>query len=245
LLALLGAYARPTFPPLPGRHHPAQLPPIGPGRPFADLVAHLDPLVIGDDEDLDDLARRRGALARLTLEVRTVAGARSATLRLAGWFTDDPAPPDAERIFAELTDTGATLNDLDVRFWESPEDLHQAIKDTASDYLGVGDGDLASFNRSFLMGPYKSGWVPNNPDGADRWQVLSPVRRDVWGCNDLNKWVQTTWRHKALTSARQYRTAFGPQAGHRRSVGMSYWRSRPDSRAQARTSGIMRVLTAS
>jgi hypothetical protein len=34
-------------------------------------------------------------------------------------------------------------------------------------------------------------------------------------------------------------------AGHRRSVGMSDWRSRPDSMAQARTSGIMRVLTAS
>jgi transposase len=33
--------------------------------------------------------------------------------------------------------------------------------------------------------------------------------------------------------------------GHRRSVGMSDWRSRPDSMAQARTSGIMRVLTAS
>ena len=41
---------------------PAQLPPIGPGRPFADLVAHLDPLVVADDEDLDDLARRRGAI---------------------------------------------------------------------------------------------------------------------------------------------------------------------------------------
>ena len=141
---------------------PAQLPPIGPGRPFADFVARLDPLVVGDDEDLDDLDRRRGALARLTLEVRTVAGARSATLRLAGWFTDDPAPPDAERIFAELTDAEATLNDLDVRFWESPEDLHQAIKEAASDYLGIGDGDLASFNQSFLMEPYKSGWVPKN-----------------------------------------------------------------------------------
>ena len=58
---------------------PAQLPPIGPGRPFADLVAHLRPLDVGPDEDLDDVAKRRGALASLTHEVRTVEGARSDT----------------------------------------------------------------------------------------------------------------------------------------------------------------------
>ena len=92
---------------------PAQLPPIGPGRPFADLVAHLDPLEIRDDEDLDNLKLRRGAIARLFQEVRSIeGGGRSDTLRLASWFTDDPAPPDAERIFAEIADPTAVLNDL-------------------------------------------------------------------------------------------------------------------------------------
>lgn len=190
---------------------PAQLPPIGPGRPFADLVAHLDPLCPAEDEDLDDLAKRRGALARLTHEVRSVAGQRSDTLRLASWFTDASPPPDAERIFAELTDRGVTLNDLDVRFWDGPDDLHAALCSVLQDYLSIGDRDLASFNRSFLMEPYKSGWCPNDPAGAETWQILSPVRRDLWGCDALNKWVQSHWRGPALSKAREYRTAFGPQ----------------------------------
>ena len=75
---------------------PAQLPPIGPGRPFADLVAHLDPANDFDDEDPDEVQRRCGALARLTHEVRTVEGRQSDTLRLAAWYTGDELPPDAE-----------------------------------------------------------------------------------------------------------------------------------------------------
>jgi ATP-dependent exoDNAse (exonuclease V) alpha subunit len=191
---------------------PAQLPPIGPGRPFADLVAHLDPLEVLEDEDLDDLETRRGAIARLFHEVRSAeGGGRSDTLRLATWFTDDPASPDAEQIFNEISGPAAALNDLDVRFWDGPDDLHVCIQQALKDNLDVEDADLPSFNRSFLMEPFKSGWFPNDPRGAERWQILSPIRRDFCGCDDLNKWVQGKWRSKALESARNYRTAFGPQ----------------------------------
>jgi ATP-dependent exoDNAse (exonuclease V) alpha subunit len=62
---------------------PAQLPPIGPGRPFADLVAHLDPITDFDDEDSDEVAARRGTLGHLRHEVRNFQGAASDTLRLA------------------------------------------------------------------------------------------------------------------------------------------------------------------
>ena len=191
---------------------PAQLPPIGAGRPFADLVAHLDPADVSDDEDLDDLEVRRGALARLTQEVRTVRGQQSDTLRLARWFTGDELSPDAESIFVDMVDRKAELTDLDVRFWSDAQSLHDGITVALQDHLQIADqDDLEAFNRSFLMEPYKSGWVPNDPAGAEQWQVLSPVRRDVWGCDDLNKWIQSTWRSKNIEQARRYNTAAGPQ----------------------------------
>ena len=191
---------------------PAQLPPIGAGRPFADLVAHLDPADESEDEDLDDLEVRRGALARLTHEVRTVQGQQSDTLRLARWFTGDELSPDAESIFVDMVDRKAELTDLDIRFWSDAQSLHDGITAALRDHLKIADqDDLAAFNRSFLMEPYRSGWVPNNPAGAERWQVLSPVRRDVWGCDDLNKWIQSTWRSKKLEQARRSNTTAGPQ----------------------------------
>ena len=196
---------------------PAQLPPIGAGRPFADLVVHLDPAHGSEDEDLededlDDLRVRRGALARLTHEVRTVRGQQSDTLRLAKWFTGDELSPDAESIFVDMVDRKAELTDLDVRFWSDPQSLHDGITAALKDHLQIASqDDLEAFNRSFLMEPYKNGWVPNNPAGAEQWQILSPVRRDVWGCDDLNKWIQRTWRSKNLEQARQSNTAAGPQ----------------------------------
>jgi hypothetical protein len=58
---------------------PNQLPPIGVGRPFADLVARLDAAPVDDPA--------RGAIGRLSVEMRTVTGQRSDTLRLASWYT--------------------------------------------------------------------------------------------------------------------------------------------------------------
>lgn len=185
---------------------PAQLPPIGAGRPFADLVAHLDPADVNKDEDLDDLDVRRGALATLTREVRALRGQQSDTLRLARWFTGDQLSPDAESIFSDMVDQKAET-DLDVRFWSDAQSLHDGIMAALRDHLEIADqDDLPAFNRSFLMEPFNRGWVPNKPAGAERWQVLSPVRRDVWGCDDLNKWIQSTWRSKKLGPAPLPRT---------------------------------------
>jgi hypothetical protein len=190
---------------------PAQLPPIGPGRPFADLVAFLDPINDSEEEDPDEVEKHKGAIASLTQEVRTVAGSRSDTLRLANWFTNDKPSPDAESIFSALTD-GTELNDLDVRFWEGPQQLHDALLSALDDHLGIkGLDDLKGFNESLLMQPFKSGWTTGDPSGAEKWQILSPIRGEVWGCDDLNRWVKNSWRGKALKRAREYHATFGPK----------------------------------
>lgn len=47
--------------------------------------------------------------------------------------------------------------------------------------------------------------------GAERWQILSPVRAEAHGVDDLNRWVQGTWRGVQLDSDRKYRRTFGLQ----------------------------------
>ena len=172
---------------------PNQLPPIGVGRPFADLVAHLD--TCKDSQ--------AGALARLTVELRTKAGAPSDSLKLASWYTREAQPIDADRVLSDL-ELGQAFNDLTIRFWESPDDLRAAIEEEFVVRFGLTDpSDVVGFNQKAL-GLTPEGWVPfEDHDGAEKFQILSPVRLHSYGVHDLNRWIQRKYRAKQLESAKQ------------------------------------------
>jgi hypothetical protein len=172
---------------------PNQLPPIGVGRPFADLVSYLD-------ECNDEQA---AALARLTVELRTSAGAPSDSLKLASWYTREAQPIDADRVLSDL-ELGQPFNDLTIRFWESPDDLRSALEQEFVARFGLTtSSDVVGFNQKGL-GLTSEGWVPfEDHDGADKFQILSPVRLHPYGVHDLNRWIQRKFRAKQLESSRQ------------------------------------------
>jgi hypothetical protein len=174
---------------------PNQLPPIGVGRPFADLVAYLD----SAPKDSPQAA----ALARLGIELRTAEqGAASDTLKLASWFTREQQPADAEWVLSEEGE-GESLNDLRVCTWETPADLYRVIGQQFVSELGLSaPDDVAGFNAALGLTP--EGWVPwEDHDGAERFQILSPVRLQPHGIHQINRWVQDTFRRPQLRSARQ------------------------------------------
>lgn len=174
---------------------PNQLPPIGVGRPFADLVAYLDSADAGDTHF--------GALARLGIELRTAdQGAPSDTLKLASWFTREQQPADAEWVLSE-DGQGENLNDLQVCNWQTPADLYRLMGEQFVAKLGLTTpDDIAGFNAA--LGLTKEGWVPfDDHDGAERFQILSPVRLQPHGIHQINRWVQRTYREQQLRSSRQ------------------------------------------
>ncbi len=177
---------------------PNQLPPIGVGRPFADFVAFLETT----DAKADDGTSVGGALARLSVEVRTATSTKnvSDTLRLASWFTREPQAVDADRVLSEL-ETGGRFNDLDILFWKNPEELRLRVIEAFVKHLGLkSGGDIAGFDSS--LGLDERGWVPfAAPEGSERWQVLSPVRMHPHGVHELNRWVQRQYRAKELNAA--------------------------------------------
>ncbi len=105
---------------------PNQLPPIGVGRPFADLVAYLDGAAGQQPSLAGALARLttreaplEGALARLTTELRTRAGERNRTR------CGSPRGTPVNRSRSTPTRCSASstwrqFNDLDVRVWNTP-----------------------------------------------------------------------------------------------------------------------------
>ena len=175
---------------------PNQLPPIGVGRPFADLVEYLD-VAHASGEHVG------GALARLTTELRTTAGAPSDALRLASWYTREVQAIDADRVLSDL-ELGATFNDLQLEFWESPDELRHKLGELFVSCLGLSTpDDVQGFNTAAL-GLTPEGWVPfDDHNGAERFQILSPVRAHPHGVHDLNRWVQGRFRAQALKAARQ------------------------------------------
>jgi len=214
---------------------PNQLPPIGVGRPFADLVAFLE----ASGAAKEGKAAQAGALARLTVEVRTLAAADapSDALRLASWFTREPQPVDADKVVSDL-EIGAGFNDLELRFWQTPDELRQQLLETFRAHLGFSsDRDVAGFDAS--LGLNEKGWVPfDNPNGSERWQILSPVRMHPYGVNDLNRWVQQTFRSKQLEAAGQ---PWGTSLGDERIVAKdkviqtsNQWRDAFDGKASAK-----------
>ena len=175
---------------------PNQLPPIGVGRPFADLVEYLDS-ARGAGEPVG------GALNRLTTEVRTTAGEPSDALRLASWYTREAQSVDADRVLSDL-ELGEPFNDLQLEFWETPEQLRTKLGGLFVWKFDMSDpGDVEAFNVKAL-GLTPEGWVPfDDHNGAERFQILSPVRGHPHGVHDLNRWVQRQFRGRQLQTSRQ------------------------------------------
>ncbi|MFC8616593.1 AAA family ATPase [Micromonospora purpureochromogenes] len=199
---------------------PSQLPPIGVGRPFADLVAHLDQAQQsgGASPDL-----RGAALARLSVELRTQGGDRpSDILRLASLYTTDTQPVDADSVLGELAlnarqdhataGAGGSDSDLRLLFWETTEQLHEELLNELALTLGMKHPqDLEGFARALGLTP--EGWVPHaDHGGAERFQVLSPVRMRDWGTFELNRFLQSHFRSADLRRARQPGgSSYGPE----------------------------------
>ena len=145
-----------------------------------------------------------GALAELSVEVRAAASGPSDALRLAALFSSGPALVDAERVLTDL-ESGRQMNDLELCFWKTPEELRTQLLSQFKKHLGLkSDNDVATFNSA--LGIAEQGWVPfDHPDGAENFQILSPVRMHAHGVYELNRWVQHHFREPELKKARAHR----------------------------------------
>jgi hypothetical protein len=109
---------------------------------------------------------------------------------------------DADRVLSDL-ETGATFNDLELAFWKTPEELRQRVLEQFQKHLGIkGPDDVVGFNRALGFGA--DGLMPfAHPDGAENFQILSPVRMQPHGIYDLNRWIQGMFRKENLRKSRE------------------------------------------
>lgn len=180
---------------------PRQLPPIGAGRPFVDIVRRLAP---------EDIATRvprcAPGYAELTIP-RRQKGKERDDLVLASWFADGELSPEADLVWERLR-AGERLPTLRaVRY--TPANLFPTLltvlREEIEELKGASDEELAAaFARSYGGRVSAKGnvYFPAGAGGsADKWQILSPVRGRGWGTIEINRALKDAFGVRALEQA--------------------------------------------
>ncbi|MDR6144892.1 hypothetical protein QE363_000685 [Sphingomonas sp. SORGH_AS870] len=184
---------------------PRQLPPIGAGRPFFDIIG----LLRSTDGPL------RG-LAELTVVRRQAEGGSEGRddVLLSRWFSGQSPDPGADEVWDRLV-RGTAVGVRAVQ-WTDDEDLHVKLQDAIAAHVRVGrDVDLddeTAFGLS-LGGTEHQGrayfWPSKDGDegrvhGAaevESWQILAPMRGGESGVDGLNRWMKRLFRTETLKAA--------------------------------------------
>jgi ATP-dependent exoDNAse (exonuclease V) alpha subunit len=180
---------------------PAQLPPIGAGRPFVDIIAKLRP---ADYES--KFPRVSTGFAELTIERRQV-GAERPDLRLARWFSTAPPSAGEDDVFSAGAEEHPTIRFVE---WEKPDDFQSKLVDVLVQELKLADPtDFRGFNRALgatVAGEYDYFNATRNGklgavSAVEAWQILSPLRGMPFGVSDVNRQIHQAFRASFLDLA--------------------------------------------
>ncbi len=191
---------------------PRQLPPIGAGRPFVDIVKHLAP------EGVTEKFPRVGpGYAELTIRHRQ-AGEDREDLQFAEWFSGSPIAAGEDDVFDKVVRTGQSRH---VRFvqWQTANDMRSHLVEVLVNELKRADGtpaltgadDIAGFDATLggvawndmrFFNPRKGEKV-GAAETSESWQILSPVRSAAHGVPDLNRLIHKQFRQAMIDAARK------------------------------------------
>lgn len=179
---------------------PFQLPPIGAGRPFVDIIAYLR-------------SENGGAgLAELTVSRRQGSDGFKPALslsdvQLANLFSGRSQEPGEDEIVAA---SGAPMDDDRLRLvvWETPADLRERILEVLSEELEADPDELEKAVELSLGGTEPAPHIFFNRGAGTRaedWQILSAHRNQNSGASEINRFLKQTVRRNRLEAARNQR----------------------------------------
>lgn len=178
---------------------PRQLPPIGAGRPFVDIVNELSP------PGIQHAFPRCGPnYSELTIPRRQKASEREDVL-LASHYSGRPLDPGADEVWDRLAAGGTDR--LHLVQWSSAQDLQAKViaelvlalalsgpDDEVGFELSLGGSRFKDLDRAFFWNRY--GDNPGAASKAEAWQMLSPVRGGLTGVDALNRAIQEQFRRR-------------------------------------------------
>ncbi|WP_027376795.1 ATP-dependent DNA helicase [Kaistella palustris] len=173
-----------------------QLPPIGAGRPFVDIINHLKPEGIETS-----FPRVSKGYAELTIK-RRQGGSKREDLQLAEWFSGEALEPGADSIINQILTTPNSQY-LRMEHWENETDFDKVLEKVLVEELGMSSiEDVETFNKSLgsVDGRYFN--FKEVASKAEAWQILSPIREKVFGVRAINRKIHKRFREDKVEYAR-------------------------------------------
>lgn len=183
-----------------------QLPPIGAGRPFVDIVARLQP-----NSFESGVPHVAPGFAELMIPRRQGSGDRD-DLVLASWFGGGESSAGDDEVFQILS--GARESEtVQFKTWETPAELQALLPNVLRDALEFAPeledwqafckclGGTQGTDGSFWFNK-KWGSYDGSGAAAEDWQILSPVRQKPWGVESLNRFIHSHFKSQQIEQAK-------------------------------------------
>lgn len=174
-----------------------QLPPIGAGRPFVDIINYLK------DEGIDSsFPRVKKGYGELTIK-RRQGGSNRDDMQLAEWFSGGTLDPAADDIINKITSRNKS-EFLRIENWEKESDFDKVFEQVLVEELGLKDiDDVQTFNQSLgsVDGRYFN--FKTSVEKVESWQILSPVREKIFGVKSINRKIHKLFRADKVQFARE------------------------------------------
>lgn len=173
---------------------PNQLPPIGAGRPFVDLVRYLN-------NGISEFPKVGKGFGQLTVTMRQLSndGTPRGDTELSKWYAGDSENLD-DSIFIKLQ-SGSLGKHVSFKSWSTPEELEQKIFETIAEETCMSDiDDIQGFDLS-IGGTINSGWMNfgAEPKKIEDWQILSAYRNDAAiGTATINRYIHEKYRSQEM-----------------------------------------------
>lgn len=178
---------------------PNQLPPIGAGRPFVDLIS-----LLRLELKTDVFPKVCNCYGELTVNRRQNSDKVRLDVQLAGLFANEEEVAD-DGVIAEIVK--GNDGNISIVKWSDKDDLEEKLLQIMARETGMTDvDDQEGFDLS--LGGEKLGNYIYFNNGcakyADKWQILAPVRNMPQGVMNINRMIHLRYRERLLDVSKRY-----------------------------------------
>ena len=175
---------------------PQQLPPIGAGRPFVDIIEHLR--TEHDGSGLAELTVSRRQQGDELIPALTLPD-----VQLANLFSGRPTGPGEDEILAAARSSDADR--LKFLEWDTPQNLREKLLNVLTTQFQTDKANLEREVELTLGGVESGGYIYFNRGAgakAEIWQILSANRNQLSGSAELNRFIKQAARADRLETGR-------------------------------------------
>lgn len=168
-----------------------QLPPIGAGRPFFDIVNYIKPENIEKEFPLvsDSFIELKASARQTSINNKT-----RLDKEFAGLFGGKLEQGNTDEVFEKVI-AGQSEN---IKFykWQNETDFEDLLNNVLDKELEI--SDTASFNKSIGSDDGNFFNFRHAVDNVEKWQLLSPVKSKVFGTTLLNRAIHKKYKKDAI-----------------------------------------------